>query len=273
VTTEEYLLSKGVSMADALAFVMSNLDHPEVIYNVAMQYGVTSSMLADIVKPNVPNVSAAMVEAFFTSNNLNGSALNGGNTGGGSTGGNTDTTGLELLPDDMSALASLVTFNQNGGALSTASLRAAVMAQTGQTAYNMAFTPDVYYGGGDGTFTGDDLGIPNFPAFAATQENLESIYYGTLIKAFKAIDMAEIQEIGAFVTSNQAALQSGNEAVLQSYLNLMIHVFEDPAATPIMADAQLADAVVMGTAMMVEVVGSGDAPALFDGMFMGLMGG
>lgn len=262
----EFLSARGVSMQQALDFVLSNQNHPEVIYNIAVQAGITNSMLAEIISPVLPGVGADAVENFFKAHGLNGSALNGTSSG------TPSQVGLELMPESMNQLLGLVTFNQSAGSLSTAALRSAVVSTTGQAAYDKTFNPSSYSGAADGTFTGAELGISGFQSFAATQENLESIYYGTLIKAFKAIDVQEIMELSNFVTANQSALTSGNAAVLQSYMDLMVGIFQDPASAPILNDAQLASAVVMGTASMVQLVGTGDTPALFDGMFMGFMG-
>lgn len=193
--------------------------------------------------------------------------LGGDDSGGDDTGGGTGN--YELVPDDMTALASsLVTMNNNSGILSTASLRAGVLAElTDDSDYYLLFDPSNYPGAVDGTFTAEDFGVPGLSNFAATTENLESIYYGTAIKAFKAIDMNEILAISNFVQSNAAALQAENQTVFDQYIALMVSVFEDPAVTPILSDQQLADALIQGTALSATLVGGGDVISLFDGMF------
>lgn len=192
-----------------------------------------------------------------------------GNTGGGSNG---SSGSSELLPSDMAELAILVTMNTNGGILSTASLRANVLANlTNDSDYYALFDPSSYWGSEDGIFSADDIGVPGVSSFSATTENLESIYYGTVIKALKAIDMDEAMQIGNFIQANTAALEAGNQTVLDQYIALMVSVFKDPATTPLFTDQQIADSTVMGTAMAAQLVGSGDAPALFDGMLMAFM--
>lgn len=268
MTAADLLSQYGISVHQARSWIMSNLSTPQTIFETARQFGITSNMLAEILEPEVPGVNASMVESFFTSHGLNGSLLSGSSGGipGGSHGGN------EILPAELNALASLVSFNTNSGMLSTESLRSAVIASVGSSQYNQAFNPQNYYGADDGWMTGSELGFSGFPGFAATQQNLESLYYGTLIKAFKSIDMNEIMEIQNFVTANQSGLMNGNESTLTAYMQLMVSVFQDPASTPLLNDVQLNNAIAMGTGMFVQLVGSGDNPALFDGLLTAFMG-
>ena len=190
----------------------------------------------------------------------------GGGNGGGDSGGS---GGAELLPADMAALASLVTLDNETGQLSVSSIRAAVIAKTGSSAYYQAFDPSHYEGAGDGAFSPDELGISHLGTLPATTETMESLVYGTTIRTLKAIDMGEITAIQNFVTGHAQALQSGDEAVLSDYINLMVSVFEDPANPAIIPDAAIFDAVVQGTTVFVQLVGSGDSLALFDSLLMG----
>lgn len=196
-----------------------------------------------------------------------GSGSQDGNTGGSS-------GSSELLASDMEELTSLVTMNTNGGILSTESLREATLKDLANDAYYYElFNPSNYWGHEDGIFAAEEIGAPgaNIQNFVATTENLESIYYGTAIKALKAIDMDEAMQIGNFIQANAAALEAGNQTVLDQYIALMVSVFRDPAAVPLFTDQQIADSTAMGTAMAAQLVGSGDTPALFDGMLMAFM--
>lgn len=196
-----------------------------------------------------------------------GSGSQDGNTGGSS-------GSSELLASDMAELTGLVAMNTNGGILSTESLREATLKDLANDAYYYElFNPSNYWGHEDGVFTAEEIGAPgaNIQNFAATTENLESIYYGTAIKALKAIDMDEAMQIGNFIQANAAALEAGNQTVLDQYIALMVSVFRDPAAVPLFTDQQIADSTAMGTAMAAQLVGSGDTPALFDGLLMTFM--
>lgn len=269
MTAAELLATHNLTVQQASDWIQANVGNPTLVYNTAMQFGVNSSMLAEIVSSWVPGATAGAVEGFFSNNGLNGAALAtvppGGNAGG-------DTGTAEVLPADMAALASLVTLNTNGGALATSALRAAVLSELDVDAYYYElFDPAGYEGSGDGTFTAEELGIPGLGNLAATTENMESLYYGTLIKAFKAIDMNEILQIQNFAVANQAGLQSGSQAVMDQYMALMVSVFEDQAAMPLFTDQQLADTIVTSTAVAATLVGGGDAMALFDGLFTGFL--
>lgn len=265
MSAETYLAQFGVTVAQAREFIISNVNNPATIFSVADQFGVSTDMLAEIVGGGFTGDD---VSAWFAARGFDATQLDDAGSG----------TGGELLPDDMAALASLVTLNTNTGALSNVELRTAVIAAIGHDGFNQndywdAFDPSSYEGYSDGTFTADELGVPGFGNIAATAENLESLFYGTTIKALRAIDMQEILDIQSFVTANAAALESGNEVVLNQYIDLMVSVFQDQAVTPVISDAVMDDTIVMATSMFVELVASGDAPALFDGMLTGFMPG
>lgn len=264
MSAETYLAQFGVTVAQAREFILSNVNSPGTIFSVADQFGVTTDMLAEIVGGGFTGDD---VTAWFAARGFNASQLDdaGSDAGG------------ELLPEDMAALASLVTLNTNTGALSNSELRAAVITAIAPDGFDQddywdAFDPANYEGASDGTFTADELGVSSaFGSIAATAENLESLFYGTTIKALRAIDMQEILDIQSFVAANATALGNGDEVVLSQYIDLMVSVFEDQAVTPVIPDATLDDAIVLATAMFVELVASGDAPALFDGMLTGFM--
>ncbi len=265
MTASELLAQYGITVAQAREWIMSKLSTPSEIYNAAVSFGVTSEMLAEIVAPVVPGATADLVESFFTANGFDGSALGSGGSGGGASN--------EVFPAEFAALASLVTLNTNSGALSNASLRSAVLAKLqDDTDYDALFNPSGYEGAADGSFTADDLGIAGLSTLLATQENLESLYYGTLIRTFKAIDMNEILQIQDFATKNASALQTGTGDVYNQYVALMVSVFEDAAVPPIFTDEMLADSIALSTAMVAELAGGGSSVALFDGLFAGFIG-
>lgn len=262
MTAAELLSQYGITVPQASNWIQANVGNPGLVYNTALQYGVTSNMLAEIVSPWVPGASASLVEGFFDSKGFNGSALGGGS----------GSTGNEILPSDLAGLASLLTLNNNQGALSTESLRAQVLSALEVDAwYDELFSPSVYQGAADGSFTGEDLGNPSLGTLSATQETLESLYYGTLIKMFKAIDMDEILQINNFVATNGTDVLSGSDALMSQYIDLLVSVFEDPAAVPIFPDATLATTIVNSTAVAAELVGGGEPGALFNGLLQGFL--
>lgn len=262
MTAAELLNSFQITVEQARAWIMSQLENPKTIFDTALSFGINSDMLAEIVAPVVPGVTADLVESFFSANGLNGNLLRAP----------TESPSSEIFPDDFAALASLVTFNTNTGILSTEQLRAMVITEpVTQAQYDQAFNPLAYSGADDGQITGTEFGLSTFPTFEATAANLESLYYGTSIKAFKSIDLSEILEISNFTQQNQAGLESGDATTMASYIALMVSVFEDPAAQPLLTDQQLAESIVNGTKAFVELVGTGDTLALFDGLLTGFL--
>lgn len=200
---------------------------------------------------------------------------------GGGSGGD---DGAELLPDDLAALSSLVSLDTETGALSVSTLRSEVINGanftisgipfhvdgTGADAYNAAFDVSNYEDAADGVLTPDELGVSQLGTLTnVTSETLESLFYGTLIKAFKAIDISELTEIQSFVVQNQSAILANNEAVISQYIDLLVSVFEDPAAQPVFDDTTIAYTAVVAGATFVELVGQGDDMALFDGLLAG----
>ena len=54
-------------------------------------------------------------------------------------------------------------------------------------AYNAFFSPSNYMGAENGMLSSSGLGFSHLGSFAATTANLESLYYGKLIKTFKEV--------------------------------------------------------------------------------------
>lgn len=76
---QSHLAAKGVTLKEAYEFVVANLATPQVIFDVAKQYGVTNAMLAEIANVGMQNVSAADVRNFFSSHNMNSAVLDDAN--------------------------------------------------------------------------------------------------------------------------------------------------------------------------------------------------
>lgn len=267
-TAAEQLAKYGISVAEAHAWIGARLEAPGEIFEVALQYGVTAGMLAEIMQPTFPGLTAGEVVNFFNGQGFDGSLLLGGGEQNPPPGG-----GGEVVPDDLIPLAHLFGLNNASGDLSTAALRNAVIAQVGRDAYNELFDPSNYAGHEDGVFTAAEFGLPGNASIPATMESLESLFYGTFINFYHAIDEQEIMEMMAFVEQNQAALEAGNEAVLEQYIQLVIGMFQDPANPPIFPDEVLATVITMGTAMVAQMAAQGEDIALFDGFLLGFLAG
>lgn len=252
-TAQQHLAQFNVTVQQAKQFILDNLSNPKLIFDTCANFKVTNQMLAEIYG----GVSPEDVQQFFNSVGLNGDQLN------------IFPDKPTLVPSEFNALSSLAAFNTETGILSTAILRAQIVQKTGQANYNKAFDPSTYAGAEDGVMTPAELGTSNLGTFNATQDNFESIYYGTIIKAYKSIDMGEINQINQFVLNNQAALQDPSDAVIDSFYKLLVSVFEDPANPPVLPDQALSQAVVLGTEMFVTLVGQGEDLNLFDGLITG----
>lgn len=72
MSAASYLARFNLTVADAQAFIDANLSSPATIYNVALQYGVTSDMLAEIYGRGVGSND---VVAFFNAQSLPGGNL------------------------------------------------------------------------------------------------------------------------------------------------------------------------------------------------------
>lgn len=257
----QHLAQYGVSVADARAFVMSNLGNLQNIFNVAHEYGVTNAMLAEIVGDGY---TAADVKGYFSAHGINSAALD-ATTGGGGGG----QQGTAFLADDMLEFSFLISLNTSSGVLSNASLRAAVVATTGQAAYDKVFDPSGYPGSGDGSFSGAELGFSHLGNLPATKDTMESLYYGTLIKVMKAIDMQEAMALGDFMAPYaDAGVENMPDAAFGQFLNLLLETFKDPATPPLFDDGTLAMIVELSTESFVQLVGQEGGAAFFDGMLL-----
>ncbi|WP_157670349.1 hypothetical protein [Chitinibacter sp. GC72] len=255
-----------VTMDQAKDWIMSHLYDPALVFNTARSIGLTSNMLAEIVAPVVPGVTAQQVEDFFTAQGLAGFQLRGSIV---------DTTppadSREFLPEDMAALSSLVTMNTHSGVLSTEALRKAALDNLSNDAnYYALFNPASYQGAADQYFSGAELGIAGHAGFAATTANLESVYYGTVINTIQAIDYSEIQAINAFTKKYDVIAIEARPDLYPKQANelfaLLQSVFEDPASPPIYTDQTLAQIIVQSTVGMAGEISNGDGSALFDGI-------
>lgn len=230
---------------------------PAELYQAAVAFGLHLDVLAEISG----SLSAGDFQNLFASHGLDTSVLGGsGNPGGGS--------GEPLFSGDLPAFfLHLVGFNDQGGVLSTEAIRTKVLeAGVSLADYNAAFDPARYAGSSDGNFSAEDLGLAHLGNFAATGANLESLYYGTLIRTFNAVDQQEMNDIVQFATANAAQLEAGNEATLAAYFNLLQSVYEDPAVPPMLEPQDLSDMLAFTTSVWIQQSGGNYGPLFGLGM-------
>jgi hypothetical protein len=223
-TTSQLLASRGVTLQQAHDWVLSHLAAPQTIVDAARQFGLTNAQLGEIAG----GFSAADVKAFFGARGIDCTLL--------------DTpVSAFALPDNLSALASLVTPDNHAGALSTASLHARVAAATGEAAYGKAFA----------------------------DADFESQFYGTLVNALKSIDLIEAARLASFAQANRAALASDPLAVLSQGADLLVAVLTTPARFPVLGDSMVADTAVAAGTYYVQLVGQPQAAVA---VLQGLLG-
>lgn len=271
----DLLSRQGVTMQQASDWVQAHLTTPGDIYNICLDFGINSGMLAEIVQPFVPGVVAFDVEAFFTAQGFNALGLRNAGTlppvpmptpvprpvpvdpG--------QAIFAGLLPQELGGLFSFMALNNNGGALSNANLRAASLSQGGQAGdYWALFNPASFGGEGDGVWTPGELGFGGLGNLPATAETLESLFYGTIIRLARSLDQQEVDQLDAFSTANEAALEAGNPAVLNNLVQQLGQALSTPAAVPLVSDAELAAFLPALTATAIQLVGMGN-PDLFGG--------
>ena len=244
------LAQHGYTLSDVRPIINSLADaSPTDLYQAAVAYGLRLDILAEISGSR----SASDFQALFNAHGLDSTAL-GGSGGGGS--------GVPLFSGDLpDFFQHLVAFNDQSGALSNDAIRAQVLASgVSQADYDAIFDVSHYSGAADGSFDLADLGFSHLGSFAATGANLESLYYGTLIRTFGAIDEQELTEIVQFTESHDAALEAGDPATLAAYLQLMQGVFEDPAVPPLFTPDMLSQTLVLATAALIQ---QGEPGSLF----------
>jgi hypothetical protein len=244
LSASTYLGNLGISVQDARTFIFSNLDNPALIFNTAAQYGVTNEMLGEIVG----GYNADQVGAFFDSHGLASAQLD---------------SAHPLLADDMAQLSGLFSLDNEGGMLSVAYLRQQVVAQTGLPDYQAAFDPNLYDGAADGVFTPAELGVSGLGTLPASIETIESLFFGTLITAFRSVDVDEAMDLLYFLEANGDALDSGNLAVEAQFLGLLVDVFVDLAAPAVFSDSDIVEFAVAAGVTLVQLVGIDPGWALF----------
>lgn len=215
ISAEEHLAKFGVTVQQALDFIFASIDQPEVIYFTAREYGVTQAMLHEIT-----DVPASVIDDYFTGADFDPGRL--------------DHTSI-LFNTDIGLQEDLVGFNSHTGILSTASLRENVQPLIDfPTVYDFPFTARYEFQPADGVYDADELGISRLGDIPATDENIESIFYGTLINMFSRFDQMELGQIKAFP-------ESGNP---DDFRPLLSDALNDPPEIAAWTDVELLDLVV-----------------------------
>jgi len=243
ISAEEHLAKLDFTVQQANDFIVGNIDEPDAIFIAARVNGVTLNMLSEIT-----DVSTVVISEYFTNAERDPEDLN-------------DTH--KLINSDLGTLETLVTFNNNTGILSTTSLRDAVQPQLDiLQPYNFFIGEPVYsFQKDDGIYDTEELGVGHLGDLPATDENIESLLYGTLINAFSALDASELDQINTFP-------ENGNHEDFQALITASLSN-ESPASV-VWTDEELANLVIDET---VEIIGkhfSNNLVGILDHSFLGL---
>jgi hypothetical protein len=251
------LAELGIPMDFARSFLMANLDNPQLIFSVASMYDIDNAMLGELAG----GYSDQQVEGFFAMHGIASAVLDERN----------EFFNAQDMPTQMLPLIHL---NGGTGALATANLRTAVIAQVGQAAYDSLFDPTIFEGASDGTFSTAELGFSHLGALPATQATIESLFYGTVLSAFRSIDageQAEVNNVTNFVHMHLQHMLDGDEALFMQFVDMVMGVF-DPADAPLMTETQLQEMAVTAAVRYVQIVGGEvEGDSLFIGMLTGFM--
>ncbi|MBX3640373.1 MAG: hypothetical protein KF888_07660 [Nitrosomonas sp.] len=215
ISADAHLAKLGITKQQAYDFIFANLDRPEIIYAAAREYGVTHAMLHEITDVPVIVIDNYFIDADFDPGRLDHTSI--------------------LFNTDIGSLETLVDLNGNTGILSTASLREKVQPLINfSTVYDFPFTARYGFQLADGIYDADELGVSRLGDIAATDGNIESIFYGTLINMFSRFDQAELDQIKTFP-------ENGNPEDFQALLS---DALNDAPATSAWTDEELLDLVV-----------------------------
>jgi len=215
ISAEEHLAKLGLTSQQALNFIIVNVEQPEKIFDAAFASGVTINMLSEIT-----NISTNIIVNYFSNAELNPEEL--------------DQTSI-LVNSDLGNFESLVGFNNNSGDLSNSSLSEAVRTSLENPNRLDFFFLDVFsFQSADGIYDAEELGVGNLENVPATEESLESLFFGTLINSFSQLDESELNLIRTFP----------HDGSMDEYQMLLSEVFDESSAPGLWTSEQLAELVV-----------------------------
>lgn len=185
ISAEEHLAKFSLTVKDANEFITANLNQPDVIFYAALDHGVTTSMLNQIT-----NYSPEIICQYFNAAGFECGEL--------------DETSI-LLNRNADVLEKLVNFNQNIGILSNNSIREEIEPQLiSPQVPHVFFGPTYSLQENDGLYDAAELGIAHLNEVTASNESIESLFYGALINVFSALDESELMQINAFPDDGSA---------------------------------------------------------------------
>ncbi len=236
ISAEAHLAKLGITVEQANDFILENVDNPKLLFSVARENGVTNSMLSEIT-----NFSTSVISDYFVAADRDPIEL--------------DQTSA-LVNSDLGPLEALVDFNHNTGVLSNASLRETVQPLIVDDLYEFTFeTLESLYPFflSDGIYDAEELGVGHLTDVAATSDSLESLFYGSLINTFKALDETELNQINLFPDNGTS----------EDFQALLVESLDESPSSVIWTDEQLAELVTNEAAKNInEFWANDDNPAI-----------
>lgn len=198
ISAELHLAKLEFTVQEALTFINSYLAQPDFIFGTARQYGVTANMLSEI-----SGHSKDVVREYFDAAGLDSKQL--------------DYTSM-LVNSDLSTLEYLVSFNSNTGILSNDLLISETQPLThvDPLEFNDFFDLIYDFQPIDGIYDAEELGVGHLNNVSATPESIKSLFYGSLINMYSALDETELGQINAFPRNDDP---EGFQALLLSVLS------------------------------------------------------
>lgn len=223
MSAKSHLALFDVTLKEANDFIQSHVVEPQVIFNAASLLGIPTSMLSEIT-----GYSTDVINEYFAAAGLDTSVLDIGSLAG----------KRKIISSEAAVLLeNYFTLNNNIGVLSTSALREKISADTNADDYFTFFDPENFKGSDDGIFTSEELGIDHLSDLPATTETLESLFYGTFINFFRAMDFDEALRFNNFLEANPDAFD--DDFYSPEAIALLFDIFSDPAADPFFSNSQI----------------------------------
>ena len=243
IPAEKHLAKLGVTVQQAQDFIVNNASLHEIIFEAADQFGITNNILSEIT-----NISTDIIRDYFVTDGKDSNKL--------------DRSSL-LINSDSESLESLIDFNNNSGLLSNAALSEAVRPLLiNPVIYDPFFEPVIPLQSADGNFDAEELGVGHLGNIPATNESIESIFYGTLINIFTALDESELNQINTFPEVGDP----------EGFQTLLINALSEPLSPVAWTDEELSNQVAQEAAEIINKFWSGESElvGVLDHSFLGL---
>lgn len=274
------ILSKyNVTIPYAREWIMQNVSTPRNIFDVAKEFGLSNTDLAEIVGGGF---SAHDVRDFFSSNGIESYPLDSAPISFPQPSRSVprNTSIIDRDAAQQPQIRDLLKFNTNEtGALSSEALAREVISRVGMDRYVDTFGPQRYLGAQDGIFSSADLGgissLNGSTTTPATIENIQELFFGTVLEGFSKFDKAEFTALKQFTRDNYKAMfVENNDHVANMFEEMVSNALMTPATEEHLS---LADKQAYATAAgvyYVEIVGGSlpsDSMSLVDGVPFSLL--